>query len=99
MILSLLLACDTGVHTISATELDQKVQTCTFTVEFPEDYHGAERGTHVLTVEAYIDSTPRISAAWDHTLEGQTEGIGPELRRTCAGYLAEPKARTASRTP
>jgi hypothetical protein len=67
--------------TITKTELG--TDTCTFTVHFPEDYVGAERGTQVLKVNPL---TPR-ELALEHTKRPYYT-VGHALRKRCAGYIA-----------
>lgn len=87
LILLTLTGCDTADFTITKTEVVNG--KCTFTVSFPENYRGYERGTQVFTVAPYI-AVKETSLAWKYTLEGQSDGIGPDLRRRCGGLLLEP---------
>ena len=85
MFLIVLLGCDTGAFTITATKLDAKADTCTFTVQFPEDYHDVERGEQTFTVTPLGSPRDTVLA---RQVDDLTTGIGIDLRRRCAGYLA-----------
>ena len=77
-------------YSITKTEVSAEAKTCTFVVEYPEDYAGSERGTQTVTV------TPMTTEEWEsykngsHPLGGskfEAAGIGLTFRRTCAGYF------------
>ena len=79
-------------YVITKTTLDAAAKTRTFAVSFPEDtYYGPERGDQVFTVPPYAgpEVNPQF-ASYPITLEGQTSGVGPALRRRCGGYLLSP---------
>lgn len=79
-------------YVITDTTVNASAKTCTFAVSFPEEtYYGPERGDHTFTVPPYVgpELNPQFPA-YQFTLEGQTSGVGPELRRRCGGFLLNP---------
>jgi len=68
-----LLACNPGVFTITATTLDHKADVCTFTVQFPEDYSGVERGEQAFTVRPLGSPRDTVLA---RQVDDLTTGIG-----------------------
>ena len=82
-------------YVITKTTVDASAKTCTFEVSFPEEtYYGPESGDQTFTVEPYagLELNPQFGG-YAFTLEGQTSGVGPELRRRCGGYLLNPVIR------
>lgn len=79
-------------YVITDTTINASAKTCTFAVSFPaETYYGPEQGDQVYTVEPYagLELNPQFGG-YAFTLEGQTSGVGPALRRRCGGYLLNP---------
>lgn len=92
MLISLALFACHADYAITATTLNPDRDTCAFTVMFPDDYVGPERGEQVIEVSAYDGLVLEpLHSAFPLTLEGRSQGIGPILRRTCAGYLLKPE--------
>lgn len=93
LILSILACKTTGDFAITKTEFDEARSNCTFTVEFPADYVGPEKGTQEFRVEPFQEERLTMLDKGRKTLQGGTEGIGADLRRRCAGYLLEPEVK------
>ena len=79
---TLLSGCGSWEYAITKVELSAKARTCTFDVEFPDDYTGGERGKQTLTV------TPMTAeeVAFRHVGPTSYE-VGKRLRYKCAEYL------------
>ncbi len=65
-------------YTISKIVIDGDERLCTITVQFPEDYSGAERGT----TQSYT-----VPPLYKPVANERTWGVGTDLRRYCGGFF------------